>query len=183
MSTAWINDKKAFDSVPHSWMIKCMQVYKIHPQIVKLIEKAMELWNTTLILQHSEGNIEIPDIKTWHGIFQGDSLYPLLFCLALDPLSNFINEQGHRYNLICNRKTTKETRKATHLLYMDYLKLITRNYKKLADQLKLVKQYSEDIQMHFGLDKCAKMHICTRKNKKNRQHLNRSKYNNTGTRT
>ena len=65
--------KKAFDSVSHSWMIKCMQLYKINPQIIKLIEKAMELWNTTIILQHSEGKFEILGVKMHCGIFQGDS--------------------------------------------------------------------------------------------------------------
>ena len=50
---------------------------------------------------------------------------------------------------------TKETRKVTYLLYMDDIKLFTPNDKKLADQLKLVNQYS-DIRMEFGLDKCAK---------------------------
>ena len=39
---------------------------------------------------------------------------------------------------------------------MDDLKLFASNDKKLADELKLVKQYSEDIRMEFGLDKCAK---------------------------
>ena len=26
LSTAWIDYKKAFDSVPHSWIIKCLQM-------------------------------------------------------------------------------------------------------------------------------------------------------------
>ena len=59
-----------------------MQIYKISPQIINLIEKAMDLWNTTLILQHSEGKIEIPGVKIRRGIFQGDNISPL-FCLAL----------------------------------------------------------------------------------------------------
>ena len=89
--------QKAFDSVPHSWIIQCMQVCKNYPQIVTLIEKAMTLWNTTLILRYLEGKIELPGVKIRRGILQGDSLFSLLFCLALDPLSNLINEQGHRY--------------------------------------------------------------------------------------
>ena len=97
LSTAWVDCKTSFDSIPHSWMIQCMQQYKINLRVIKLIEKAMELWNTTLILQHSEGKIEIPGVKIRRGIFQGDSLLCLLFCLGLDPLSNLINEQGHGY--------------------------------------------------------------------------------------
>ena len=40
-----------------------MQVYKIDPQIVTLIEKAMMLYNTTLILPDLEGKIDILGVK------------------------------------------------------------------------------------------------------------------------
>ena len=30
LSTAWIDYKKAFDSIPHSWILKCLQMYKFH---------------------------------------------------------------------------------------------------------------------------------------------------------
>ena len=72
------------------------------------------------------------------------------------PTEKVINEQGHRYNLTCNRKMTKETRKVMHLLHMMDLKVFAPNDEKLGDQLEHVKQYSEDIQMEFGLAKCAK---------------------------
>ena len=51
---------------------------------------------------------------------------------------------------------SKEPRKVTHLLYMDDLKAFAQNDEKLAEHLKLVKRYSDDIQMEFGPDKCAK---------------------------
>ena len=104
-----------------------MQVYKIDPQIVTLMEKAMTLWNTTLIQPNLEGKIEIPGVKIRHGIFQGDSLSLLLFCFAVDPLNNLINDQGHGYNLTCNRKISKETRNVTRRLCVDDLKLFARN--------------------------------------------------------
>ena len=106
------------------------------------------------VLPYLKGKFEIPGVKIQRGILQGDNLSPLRFCLALNPPSNLINEQGHGYNLTCNRKMTKETRKATHLLYMDDLKLSAPNEKKLANQLKLVKQYSEDIRKEFGQQMC-----------------------------
>ena len=39
---------------------------------------------------------------------------------------------------------------------MDDLKLFAPNDEKLTEQLKLVKRFSEDIQMKFGRDKYAK---------------------------
>lgn len=33
LSMAWIDYRKAFDSVPHSWLIQVLNIYKIHPQL------------------------------------------------------------------------------------------------------------------------------------------------------
>ena len=41
LSTTWIDYKKAFDSMPHSWIIKCMTLYKVHPMITNLIKSSM----------------------------------------------------------------------------------------------------------------------------------------------
>ena len=30
LSTAWIDYKKAFNSVPHTWILQCMKMYKVH---------------------------------------------------------------------------------------------------------------------------------------------------------
>ena len=43
-----------------------------------------------------------------------------------------------------------------HLLYMDDLKLYAKNDKQLEWLLTTVKRFSDDIQMQFGLDTCAK---------------------------
>ena len=37
LSTAWIDYKKAFDGAPHSWIIKCMDLYKIHPMVSRFV--------------------------------------------------------------------------------------------------------------------------------------------------
>ena len=37
-------------------------------------------------------------IKTKSGIYQGDSLSPLVFCLAIAPLSSLLNKSGYGYN-------------------------------------------------------------------------------------
>ncbi|KAL9987105.1 hypothetical protein ACROYT_G001355 [Oculina patagonica] len=81
LSTAWIDYKKAFDSVPHTWIIKCMEIYKICPVTVNFITESMKCWKTTLHLNHAEGSITSRPINIKSGIFQGDSLStPILSC-------------------------------------------------------------------------------------------------------
>eukprot|EP00957_Ditylum_brightwellii_P183935 14010436-Ditylum_brightwellii.AAC.1 len=45
--------------------------------------------------------------------------------------------------------------KISHLLYIDDLKLYARNEEELRRALKFVENFSGDINMTFGLDKCA----------------------------
>ena len=45
---AWIDYKKAFDSVPHSWILTCLELYKVHSNICKLIQNVMQYWKVSL---------------------------------------------------------------------------------------------------------------------------------------
>ena len=49
----------------------------------------------------------------------------------------------------------------SHLLYMDDLKLLDRNENGLKNEMKIVQTISKDINMNFGLEKCAR--ICLRR--------------------
>jgi hypothetical protein len=50
-------------------------------------------------------------------------------------------------------------RKINHLLYMDDLKLIGRSEEELRNEIKIVKTFSDDIKMKFGLEKCARVSL------------------------
>ena len=54
-------------------------------------------------------------------IFQGDSLSPLLFCIALIPLTNELNRAD------CGYQVHGTERKISHLLYMDDMQQQGRN--------------------------------------------------------
>ena len=40
---AWIDYKKAYDMVPHSWLLQCMEKFKISDEVIALLEKSMEV--------------------------------------------------------------------------------------------------------------------------------------------
>ena len=123
-------------------------MYKVAPEINNFVKVSMKTWKTTLILNHVNRSIISNSISIDRGIFQGDSFSPLFFCIALFPLSKLLNESNRGYNIF--------DQVITHLFYMDDLKLFAKNDSDLEDLLTIVKDFSDDIGMEFGLDKCAK---------------------------
>ena len=63
LSTTLIDYKKAFGSVPHFWIIKCMALYKVHPMITNFIKSSMTRWKTNMTLIHKQGVLETGPIS------------------------------------------------------------------------------------------------------------------------
>ena len=116
LSTAWIDYTKAFDSVSHSWILKCLQMCKIHPVLITHIAESMSQWKTNKTLVHKEGVLETGPIRIKKGIFKGDSLSPLLFTMSVNPFSQELQKTRYGYPL-------EEQTKTNHLFYVDDLKL------------------------------------------------------------
>ena len=131
LNTAWINYKKAFDSVPHEWILKAIELYKISPIISNFLRTNMTNWQTRLLLSHNNGTLKSDPVKIKRGIFQGDSLSPLLFCLALIPLSNELNSTGYGFKIF--------DRTINNLFYIDDLELFAKNDQDLEGLLNTVK--------------------------------------------
>ena len=45
---AWIDYKKAYDMVPHSWIKRCLQMFKISESVGRLIANSMNSWKVEL---------------------------------------------------------------------------------------------------------------------------------------
>ena len=88
-------------------------------------------------------------VRIKRGVFQGDSLSPLLFVLSMIPLTILLKRENIGY------KCGKEQKIINHLLYMDDLKLYGRSEQELESLIDVVRVFSRDIGMEFGLNKCA----------------------------
>ena len=77
-----IGYKKAYNMLPHSWIKECLDLFGVAKNIKTLLVNSMEKWRVILCA----GNSELEEVDIKQGIFQGDSLYPLVFVLALIPL-------------------------------------------------------------------------------------------------
>ena len=97
LSVAWIDYAKAYHSVPHSWILHCLETYKFDPNLVNYFKNAMKKWKTQLHLNHTSGTITSRTIDINSGIFEGDSPSGLAFCISLIPLTWLINKTGLGY--------------------------------------------------------------------------------------
>jgi len=90
------------------------------------------------------------------GIYQGDSLSPLWFCLALNPLSYLLNRTNCGFGI---HSGNQERRRLNHLLYMDDIKLYAATNSQLQELLRLTNTFSRDIKIVFGIEKCKTLCI------------------------
>ena len=45
---AWVDYKKAFDMVPHSWIIESLKLAQVAPNVIDFVERSMRSWNAKL---------------------------------------------------------------------------------------------------------------------------------------
>ena len=80
---AWIDYKKAYDFISHSWIKDCMELTGIAKNVRELLLKRMKRWKVSLTTNRNE----LGEVKFNRGTFQGDSLSPLLFVLCMISMS------------------------------------------------------------------------------------------------
>ena len=83
------------------------------------------------------------------GIFQRDSLSPLLFVICMIPLSLVLRKVKAGYEF------RGKQLKINHLQFMDDLKLFGKNEKQIDSLVKTVHVFTKDIGMEFGIKKCG----------------------------
>ena len=95
------------------------------------------------------GNSKLGEVEIKRGIFQRDSLSPLVFVLTLIPLSLILRKVKAAYEF------SESKEKVNYILFMDDLKLYSRSKKGVDSLVQTVHLFSEDIGMEFGIEKCA----------------------------
>ena len=144
LAMTWIDYKKAYDIVPYSWIIECLDFFGVAENIKSLLVNSMKKWKVMLC----SGNSELGEVEIKRGIFQGDFLSPLVFVLALIPLSLISRKTKAAYEF------SESKEKINHLLFMNDLKLYSRDEKGLDSLVQTVRVFSEDIGMEFAIEKC-----------------------------
>lgn len=125
---AWWDMKKAYDSVDHRWLQKVLEIHRFPLWLQNAIKALMAAWCTRIWVGKKRSKL----IRFLAGIFQGDSFCPLLFCLAINPISYYLSrERGIKLS-------RGEALEITHSLFIDDLKeyFSGGNYQDHAERVK-----------------------------------------------
>ena len=147
LKTAWIDVKKAFDSVDHIYLIKCLEKYNFPLWILNFLKDIISKWKLSI----RSGSEEILNKSVERGILQGDSLSPLLFVLCIDPLSRQLNGKHKKVSL----QTESGMYITNHLLFVDDLKLMAESEETLKLLLKETKDFFDTVGLEMNKDKSA----------------------------
>ena len=140
LAVTWVDFKKAYDSVSHSWILECMKAVGASDMWVQFLEREMPRWKT---------RIGDRMIHFRRGLFQGDSLAPLMFIICLIPSSKKLNESNMGYSLGRGKRTI------SHLWFMDDCKLYSRDSAQQQKQIELLEHEVHKTGMEFGVNKCG----------------------------
>ena len=144
-AVAWINYKKSYDMVPHSWIVECLGMVGVSEQIKHFFSESMKPLRVDVICNsQSLGGVNIK-----REMFQSVSLLFLLSVLHLIPLTAILRKSESTYHFSSNKGKTN------HVLFMDDLKLYAENEKSLESLVNTVQIFNDDIGMEFGINKCA----------------------------
>ena len=94
---AWIDYKKAFDSVPHSWILRSLRMMGVNQKVVSALANMMQTWATLLQVNIDGELISTELIAIQKGIYQGDSLYRLFY----------LSSACHHY-LVCLKRSDED---------------------------------------------------------------------------
>ena len=123
LSCTWVDVATAYDSVSHNWLLKTLELHRIPLAITNTIRKLSTQWKTKLRVRTQSG-VELTDpIQFKRGIYQGETLFPLLFIMCFNPMS-------WKLGSLPGYKMAKPVNiSVSHGLFMDDLKLYSKHRK------------------------------------------------------
>lgn len=160
ISVAWIDYAKAFDSVPHSYIQWLFNAVQVPNSLKTFLTRLMTTWRVKYEVRSPTGGTERSSyLRIRSGVLQGDSFSPLLFCLAMAPISYAVKKTKGCYQMACGKQKMKTQTSLSHLFYMDDLKLFANSAESLSNQIKEVASISKAINMKLNVKKCARAHF------------------------
>ena len=153
LSMAWVDVRKAYDSVDHTWLAKVMRIHRFRKWLCGTISHLAVSWNTKIVAVTKQGPEISRSIWFLKGLPQGDALCPRLFTLCLSPVAWLLGAtEGYRPSKPIGTKVT-------HLLYIDDFKAFASTGAKLNRVFRSASNAMQDMGLHWNPKKCNVLHV------------------------
>ena len=83
LNMAWIDVKKAYDSVDHRWLEEMFSLHGFSRWIGDVVTRLSAKWNTKIAVRTVKGMETSERIRFSKGLPQGDALCPRLFTMSI----------------------------------------------------------------------------------------------------
>ena len=142
---AWVDFRKAYDVVPHTWIIKNLKLICAATSIIALLKSTIIVWKTELI----SGQINLSEVNINQGIFKEYSFPPLPFIASLFHLTLVLRKIKQGYLSETGKYKLK------HLILMGDLKAYKRNQNGIDAFVRTVKIATKVSGMKFVSNMCG----------------------------
>jgi len=160
---AFIDFKKAYDSVPRDLLWRCLQKIGIHGEILDILQ---QMYNNVR-LQVKVDNCYGTEFGSHMGVKQGDPLSPLLFGLYIDRFAQFLESRCPDGDVMCGDKMIQV------ILYADDLVMLTHDPKKLQTYLDILDKFCDATGMTVNVTKSEVMTFFKKRGMKDKWFFNK----------
>ncbi|KIH56962.1 reverse transcriptase [Ancylostoma duodenale] len=152
----WVDLTKAFDSLSHGAIRWTIKQWGVPSDLRRLLSVIMSMQSVRYFGYSNGKLVKSPRLKIRNGLMQGDTLSPLLFCLAIAPVSHWIRSHVRPYESRTGAGNRSDgTLTLGHILYMDDLKIFTPDSGDMALAEGGIRRVFGQLGLELNARKCA----------------------------
>ncbi|KAK6050692.1 hypothetical protein COOONC_11803 [Cooperia oncophora] len=152
LHTLWVDMTKAFDSVSHGaikWILARAGVASPTRRLLSVIMSKQSV----RYCGRQNGKMVKSEPR---GVMQGDTLSPLLFCMAIAPISAWLRNNVSPYRTSTGALTLPEgPLEINHLFYMDDLKVYSPRWDDIVKAQEGIQKVAGELGLRMNPSKCA----------------------------
>ncbi|CAD6200310.1 unnamed protein product [Caenorhabditis auriculariae] len=160
LHTAWIDFAKAYDSIPHDLVLWILSAIKAPRLLRKCYGQMLDALRVSYVTGRGDAIRTSVQLAIRRGVPQGDTFSPMLFCLAIAPLSFYIDSNSSPYEF--SRSNGAEITPITHQFYMDDLKLYSHSSFSLEQTIRGLVEVCKNIGLALNTKKSVIAHFGSR---------------------
>ncbi|XGW25126.1 hypothetical protein V3C99_006493, partial [Haemonchus contortus] len=156
LHTLWVDMTKAFDSVSHGaikWILKRAGV----PSLTRRLLSVILTKQSVRYCGYQNGKlVKSEPLEVKRGVMQGDTLSPLLFCMAIAPISTWLRNNVSPYRTSTGALTLAcEPLTINHIFYMDDLKVYSPSWDDIVKAKEGIQKVAGELGLRLNPSKCA----------------------------